>query len=630
MFVVRRSKHNPLISPDSAHPWEASGAFNCSAIKVGEKTLAVYRALSANHQIPNFPEKLSVIGVAESADGFHFENHRPLITPEAPWERFGCEDPRLTKLGDNYYIFYTALSEFPFRSEGIKTAVVKTKDFKTLERHLVTPFNAKGMALFPEKIDGKLAVVFSINTDRPPAKIAFAFFDKETDIWSTEFWNDWVKNLDHHTIDPRRSPADHIEVGAPPIKTKDGWLLIYAHIQNYFGGEAQFGVEALLLDLENPLRIIGRTKGPFLVSQEKYETDGYVKNIVFPSGAILDDKTLKIFYGAADTVSAMAEVKLENLLAALKPDNNIISRVGGAPILEPRKNIAWEAKAVFNPSAIELENKIHLLYRAQSEDNTSTLGYASSKDGVKFNERLSEPVYTPREPFEMKKQSGNSGCEDPRLTLIDNIIYMLYTAFDGVNLPRIAATSISVKNFLAKNWLWKKPVLISPFGVDDKDAFLFPKKIGKNYLIFHRVGLDICVDPIPSLDFTTECVKTVTPIVSPRKFMWDSERIGINTPPIESKNGWIVLYHGISKNHHTYRVGAILLDKKDPAKVLARTTAPIFEPEMPYEKEGQVPNVVFPCGTVVRDGVVFIYYGAADKVIGLAKIKLTDLEKVFE
>ncbi|TSC67087.1 MAG: glycosylase, partial [Parcubacteria group bacterium Gr01-1014_73] len=97
-----------------------------------------------------------------------------------------------------------------------------------------------------------------------------------------------------------------------------------------------------------------------------------------------------------------------------------------------------------------------------------------------------------------------------------------------------------------------------------------------------------------------------------------------------SDKGWIVLYHGISKNHHTYRVGAILLDKKDPTKVLARTTAPIFEPELPYEKEGLVPNVVFPCGTVVRAGVVFIYYGAADKVIGLAKIKLTDLEKVFE
>ncbi|MEK7088496.1 MAG: hypothetical protein AAB952_02045, partial [Patescibacteria group bacterium] len=436
--------------------------------------------------------------------------------------------------------------------------------------------------------------------------------------------------LDHHAIDPRRSPADHVEVGAPPIKTKDGWLLPYAHIQNYFGGEALFGIEALLLDLENPRRIIGRTKGPFLVPQEKYETDGYVKNIVFPSGAILEGETLKIFYGAADTVSAMAEVKLENLLTALKPNNNFVARVGDAPILKPRKNFPWEAKAVFNPAAIELNGKIHLLYRAQSNDNTSVFGYAASQDGITFDERSTEPIYVPRAPFEIKKQPGNSGCEDPRLTLIDDTIYLLYTAFDGVNLPRVAATSISVKNFLAKNWRWTKPVIISPFGVDDKDAFLFPKKVGKNYLVFHRVGLDICVDPISSLDFTPECIKTITPIVSPRKFMWDSERIGINTPPIESDNGWIVLYHGISKNHHTYRVGAILLDKKDPTKVLARTTAPIFEPELPYEKEGLVPNVVFPCGVVVRDSVVFIYYGAADKVIGLAKIKLSDLEKMFE
>ena len=630
MFIVRRSKHNPIVAPDSAHPWEASGTFNCSAIKDGKKTLAVYRALSANHQIPNFPEKLSVIGMAESADGFHFENRRPLITPEAPWERFGCEDPRLTKFGNTYYIFYTALSEFPFRSESIKSAVVKTKDFKTLERHLVTPFNAKGMALFPEKINGKFAVVFSINTDRPPAKIAFAFFDKETDIWSAEYWNTWLKNLNEHAIDPRRSPTDHVEVGAPPIKTKAGWLLIYAHIQNYFGGEALFGVEALLLDLENPCRIIGRTKGPFLVPQEKYETDGYVKNIVFPSGAILDGETLKIFYGAADTVSAIAEVKLENLLAALKPDHDVVNRVGDKPILEPRKNLPWEARAVFNPAAIDLGDKVHLLYRAQSNDDTSVFGYAASRDGEKIDEYSVEPIYVPREPFEMKKQPGNSGCEDPRLTLINDTIYMLYTAFDGVNLPRVAATAISVKNFLAKNWQWNKSVIISPFGVDDKDAFLFPKKIGKNYLVFHRVGLDICVDPIPSLNFTSECIKTITPIVSPRKFMWDSERIGINAPAIESKIGWIVLYHGISKNHHTYRVGAILLDKKDPTKVLARTTAPIFEPEMTYEKEGLVPNVVFPCGTIVRAGVVFIYYGAADKVIGLAKIKLTDLEKMFE
>ena len=319
--------------------------------------------------------------------------------------------------------------------------------------------------------------------------------------------------------------------------------------------------------------------------QEKYETGGYVKNIVFPSGAILDGEMLKIFYGAADTVSAMAEVKLENLLAALKPDHNLITRVGGAPILEPRKNFPWEAKAVFNPGAIELNGKIHLLYRAQAGDNTSVFGYAASKNGEKIDERAAEPAYLPRESFETKKQSGNSGCEDPRLTLIGDKIYMLYTAFDGVNLPRVAATSISIKNFLAKNRRWQKPTIISPFGVDDKDAFLFPKKVGKNYLVFHRVGLDICVDPISSLDFTPECIKTITPIVSPRKFIWDSERIGINTPPIESDNGWIVFVsrHFQKSSHLPRRRDSV--GQKDPTKVLARTTAPILNRNCPTKKK---------------------------------------------
>ena len=288
--------------------------------------------------------------------------------------------------------------------------------------------------------------------------------------------------------------------------------------KNYFGGEALFGIEALLLDLK--IRFgLSAEQGAIFSAPGKIWNGGYVKNIVFPSGAILDGEMLKIFYGAADTVSAMAEVKLENLLAALKPDHNLITRVGGAPILEPRKNFPWEAKAVFNPGAIELNGKIHLLYRAQAGDNTSVFGYAASKNGEKIDERAAEPAYLPRESFETKKQSGNSGCEDPRLTLIGDKIYMLYTAFDGVNLPRVAATSISIKNFLAKNRRWQKPTIISPFGVDDKDAFLFPKKVGKNYLVFHRVGLDICVDPISSLDFTPECIKTITPIVSPRKFM---------------------------------------------------------------------------------------------------------------
>ena len=132
---------------------------------------------------------VSSIGCADSADGVHFSNYRQLIKPECDWEIFGCEDPRVTKLGDKYYIFYTALSFFPFSAEGIKIGVAITKDFKTIEsRHPVTPFNAKAMALFPDKVSGKIAAILTVHTDTPPAKIALALFDKESDIWSPQYW----------------------------------------------------------------------------------------------------------------------------------------------------------------------------------------------------------------------------------------------------------------------------------------------------------------------------------------------------------------------------------------------------------------------------------------------------------
>ena len=106
--------------------------------------------------------------------------------------------------------------------------------------------------------------------------------------------------------------------------------------------------------------------------------------------------------------------------------------------------------------------------------------------------------------------------------------------------------------------------------------------------------------------------------------MWDGEKVGIAGPPVKTKHGWLLLYHGISKNRK-YRVGALLLDLKDPTTVLARTATPVFEPEELYERNGLVPNVVFPCSLVIHKNIAYIYYGAADSVIGVATIGLNDL-----
>ena len=197
----------------------------------------------------------SVIGHAIS-DGGTFRDRKPLIVPEHDFEKYGCEDPRATKLDGKYYIFYTALSNYPFNADGIKVALAISDDFQTInEKHLVTPFNAKAMALFPEKINGKFAAILTPNTDRPPSKIAYAEFDTEEEIWSKEYWDKWYSELDAHEIKIFKEGDDQLEVGCPPLKTKYGWLVIYSHIENYLSGNANFGIRAVMLDKKNPKKI---------------------------------------------------------------------------------------------------------------------------------------------------------------------------------------------------------------------------------------------------------------------------------------------------------------------------------------------------------------------------------------
>jgi predicted GH43/DUF377 family glycosyl hydrolase len=630
MFVVKRSEHNPILTPNKNHYWEEFAVFNMSTIKHGKTIYGVFRAISGVDTMQN-PHQSSVIGIAKSTDGIHFKDHVQFITPKEEWDQFGCEDPRVTFFEGKFYIFYTALSKYPLGPEGIKVAVGVSKDLTKLnERHFVTPFNAKAMTLFPDRVNGKITVIFSAHTDSPPAKMVVAQVDKIEELWSNDFWVKWEKDIDKHKIDPRRNDSDHVEVGAPPIKTKHGWLLIYSHIQNYFNSNDNrdriFGIEALLLDINDPRKIIGRTRGPILAPEESYELSGYISNVVFPSGTLLKGDTLTVYYGAADTSVCSFKVSLSDLISGMDLDSENrfrFKRSENNPIISPIKENAFESKATFNPAAIELEGQTHLLYRALSEDNTSSIGYAMLEGGDRVVKRASFPIYTPQEDFEIKKiGNANSGCEDPRLTKIGKDIFMCYTAFDSIGPPRVAITSITEKNFIANNWKWEKPFLITPAGFDDKDTCLFPQKFPDGYFILHRVDNEICGDYFKTLDFKNETVKKCIRIIGPRMNMWDSSKVGISAPPIKTKYGWLLLYHGVSKRSSTYRVGVVLLDLKDPGIVLARGTPPIFEPEEEYEKIGIVNNVVFPCGMVLKDDTIYIYYGGGDKVVGVASMEL--------
>ena len=632
MSIACRYKNNPVLKPDSRFAWQALATFNGCPIRVGRKTHILFRALSLEqyNDIAKARLSFSTIGHAVSSDGFNFTDPTPFIFPEHSWERFGCEDPRVTELDGTYYIFYTALSAYPFHAEGIRVGVALSRDLKKIDgKHLVTPFNAKAMALFPEKIGGRFAAILSVDTDRPPAKTGIIYFDTPSRMWDEDYWYEWYRNLGRCTLDFARKEDDHVEIGAPPVAVKEGWLLLYSHISHYGTEDVLFGIEAVILDRDDPTRIVDRTYSPILVPDEYNEKYGMVPDVIFPSGALLEKDTVHIFYGAADTTCNVASASLADIRASMekpKEDFVMMERCNEKPIIEPVADHPWEARTTFNPAAFLAEDAVHIVYRSQFADGTSVFGYAVSEDGYTVSERLDRPIYIPREEFEQKKGSGNSGCEDPRITVIDKTLYMLYTAFDGRNVPRVALTSMPLKSFLRREWdAWKKPVLISPPGIDDKDACLFPEKVNGKYLIFHRIAGEIDTAFVDSLDFSSDRWISEYRWMRARRESWDNEKVGIAAPPVKTPKGWVLLYHGVSRRDNIYRVGAVMLDLKDPTHIIGRTRGFLLEPEEEYERVGEVPNVVFPCGCVLLGDTLYTYYGAADRVIQVAKLSLNDL-----
>ena len=633
MFVIRREPHNPILAPQRERPWEARATYNPSAVRTDGGIRLYYRAFGSPDALQMPTIGLSTIGTAFAEDGIHFHSRQQVIAPKEPWDVFGCEDPRVTFFEGRWYCFYTALGGYPFGPDNIKVAVaIGDTPENFTERHLITPFNAKAATLFPERVNGDIVMLLTVHTDwtseHPRPTIAFARAKNIEEFFDPEYWREWHDHLAEHALpEMRRDDDDHVEVGASPILTRHGWLIAYSYIQHYYDEHKRiFSVEIALLELDNPQKLISRTES-ILVPQEFYEQYGLVPNIVFPTSVTIGDNgQLDIWYGAADTVCAKASVKLHDLMRALDPEKpaRTFSRAPQNPILSARGD-GFESRDVFNAAAIDINGSVYILYRAMNKDNTSTIGLAISKDGTTIDERLPEPVYVPREEFEKKKGSptGNSGCEDPRIVRIEDTLYMTYTAYDGVHSPKGAATSISVGDFLARKFeKWSTPHLLTPDNVDDKDLALLPEKVGGNFLLYHRVNNLVCADLLPDLA-SGKRVSRCIEVIAPRLGMWDGAKVGSAAPPIKVGDKWLMIYHGVSR-HGTYRLGAALLDASG-TQVLARTADAIFEPHEAYEKEGEIKNVVFACGAVVRGDTLFLYYGAADKTVGVATASLSHI-----
>jgi len=317
-----------------------------------------------------------------------------------------------------------------------------------------------------------------------------------------------------------------------------------------------------------------------------------------------------------------------------KPTDNIkLIKHPQNPIIAP-SYYSWETKATFNPAAVESNGKVHLLYRAIGDDDNSVLGYASSFDGVRISER---PTYAVYKRYFNRIENGHDspinyisgggwsgGCEDPRLSLIDDTLYMLYTAFDGWHSVRIALTSIPFKDFKKKRWNWARPVLISEPGSMSKNWVLFPEKIKGKYAILHSISDGVLInyfDDLKELD-GKKFIKSISREAR-EEAVRKTGRRGVGPTPIKTRDGWLVLYH-ISEDGK-YKIKAMVLDLKDPTKILYKSKKAILEPEEDYENNGIAWGIVYSCGAVVKGGELFVYYGGADKFVCVASVALDEL-----
>ncbi len=327
-------------------------------------------------------------------------------------------------------------------------------------------------------------------------------------------------------------------------------------------------------------------------------------------------------------------------------------------VILDKTKLGFENEGVLNPAVIkEGEEPVHIFYRAVSKGNFSTIGYCRLQGPITVKHRADMPVLFPQFDYE------SHGIEDPRISDIDGTYYLSYTAYDGVNALGAWATSTDLEHF-------EKQGIITPqFTYDefihlaeckgsinekyarfndpskqrlvvdkkvllwDKNVVFFPRKIDGKFYFLHRIKPDIQIVAVKELEELTKAfwedyfMHFKDNIVLSPKHDHEVSYIGGGCPPIETKAGWLLIYHGVhdTTNGYIYTACAALLDLKNPLREIARLPYPLFVPEMIWELKGEVNNVCFPTGTALFGDELYIYYGAADEHIACASVSLSAL-----
>jgi predicted GH43/DUF377 family glycosyl hydrolase len=320
----------------------------------------------------------------------------------------------------------------------------------------------------------------------------------------------------------------------------------------------------------------------------------------------------------------------------------------------------FENTGVLNPGIYQEGNTVHILYRAVQEGNYSTIGYARTEGPTKIVERAEKPIIY--RDFDYEKQ----GVEDARIVKIEDTYYITYTAYDGVNALGALATSKDLIHF-EKHGIITPQVnyqqyethvnccnttklnpkyheyynLFAQIGLEtdetrllrDKDVVLFPRKINGQFVLLHRIWPGIQIVKFDdwkdlTLSFWEDYLRNLTDhIILDPKDPYEMSYIGAGVPPIETADGWLLIYHGV---HETttgkiYHAKAALLHLEKPEMEISRLPYPLFSPTKQWEIEGEVSDIVFPTGHALFGNDLYIYYGAADKYIAVAKLDINEL-----
>ena len=294
----------------------------------------------------------------------------------------------------------------------------------------------------------------------------------------------------------------------------------------------------------------------------------------------------------------------------------VLERYTGNPILLPQKDSAWQSLNVSNAAATVHDGKVVLLYRAEGEDRrrgpqswpVTRLGLAVSENGFDISERRTLPVFD----RSLEDPWLEFGCEDPRISKIGDTYYIVFVGMSRFGHFGDRLQWATTKDFQT----FERHGLLMP-QLEQRTSGLLPAKIKDEFLLFHRPMPNMWLSRSRDLKswHDSQC------IFETRPGTWYENKLGIGAPPLPTPYGWLLFWHG-KNNKNEYALGIMLLDRENPGKILKVQEEPVLRCEMPYEKEGFVPNVVYTNGAVEFNGRFFVYYGCCDRCLSVATVEV--------